>query len=229
MKYRYHYRNRDNEALAGWIVAKDRNDAYAKLKAQGIKPFKVEGKDPVAWKRWAAIAVLAGACLSLARALLKVEAEERMEPRAQLYGDPAIIQQLSASGWREAFGGDEGDAWLARHAIPASTCDCSEGQRPELDVKPVRISPDESAEKKKMARMVNWMKAELEAYLQGGGTAEDYMALCDERLETERGIVAAYHADFETLLRRGEEAGEAWEKKNAELRSMGLPTVIMPD
>ena len=229
MKYRYYYRNRDNEALDGWITAKDRNDAYAKLKAQGIKPFKVEGRDPVGWKRWTAIAVLVGVCAGLLLALIKLEAEEKMEPRAQLYGDPATIQQLSADGWRAAFGGDEGDAWLARHAIPASVCDCGEGTRPNLSVKAVKIGAGESEEKKKMARMVNWMKAELKEYLQGGGTESDYMALCDERLATERGIVAAYNGDFEALLRRGEDAGEAWEKKNAELRSMGLPTVIMPD
>ena len=229
MKYRYHYRNSANEALDGWITAKDRNDAYAKLKAQGIKPFKVEGRDPVGWKRWTAIAVLLGVCAGLGLALIKAEAEEKVEPRAQLYGDPATIQQLAADGWRGAFGGDEGNAWLARHAIPASVCDCGEGARPALSVKAVKIESDASEEKKKMARMVNWMKAELKAYLQGGGTEADYMELCDERLATERGIVAAYNGDFEALLRREGDESEAWEKKNAELRSMGLPTVIMPD
>lgn len=227
MKYRYYYRNSANEALDGWISAKDRNDAYAKLKAQGIKPFKVEGRDPIGWKRWAAIAVLLGVCLSLARTLWKVEAEAEVAVRNQLYGDPATIQQLSADGWRAAFG-NEGDAWLARHAIPGANCDCG-AEKPEVELDFVKIGADESEEKRKMARMVNWMKREMAEYVKAGGTKADYQDLCCERLATERGIAAGYQAEFEALLRRGEEAGELWDKKNAVLRSMGLPTVLMPE
>ena len=35
--------------------------------------------------------------------------------------------------------------------------------------------------------------------------------------------------DFGNVLKRGEEASELWDKKNAVLRSMGLPTVLMPE
>ena len=36
MKYHYFYQSKKNENLDGWIVAKNRDDAYAQLKKQGI-------------------------------------------------------------------------------------------------------------------------------------------------------------------------------------------------
>ena len=36
MKYKYLYQTKDNENREGWIKAKDRADAYAKLRKQGV-------------------------------------------------------------------------------------------------------------------------------------------------------------------------------------------------
>ena len=90
------------------------------------------------------------------------------------------------------------------------------------------ISSDDPPELAKMKRMVNGMKIELKEFLAAGESVEDYMLLCDERLETERGLVSAYRKDFEILAKKGGDIEDAWEKKNAELRSMGLPTLPMP-
>ena len=59
MKYHYFYQSKKNENLDGWIVAKNRDDAYIQLKKQGIKPYKVLGRNPIGWKRWTAIVVFA--------------------------------------------------------------------------------------------------------------------------------------------------------------------------
>ena len=228
MRYHYFYQTSRNESLEGWINAKDRNDAYTQLRKQGIKPYKLIGRNPLAWKRWAAIGVLAAVVVILS--LLQISNRPTAvleEPRSQLYGDPAIIQQLSADGWRRTFA-DGGDAWFARHAIPASVCDCpSEGV--ELTTKPLAIGAEDSPELAKMKRMVNGMKREVAEYVRGGGSVEDYMALCDERLATERGLVESYKRDFERLEKKGGDTENEWEKKNAELRSMGLPTLPMPE
>ena len=81
-----------------------------------------------------------------------------------------------------------------------------------------------------MKRMVNSMKHELKDYLAAGGTQQDYMLLCDERLAIERGKVAIYNNDFEKLRKDNPQDIEAqWESKNAELRDMGLPTIILPE
>ena len=227
MKYHYFYQTKENQSRDGWIDARDRGDAYTQLRKQGIKPYKLLGKNPIAWKRWAAIAVLGLIAVFLA---VQIALESRPiveEPRSQLYGDPASIQRLSANGWCDTFA-DAGDAWFACHAIPASACNCSNSTRPTCSTRLIDISPDDTPELAKMKRMINSMKRELSEYLAGGGSAEDYMLLCDERLATERGLVDSYKKDFDRLEKKGGNIEDAWEKKNAELRSMGLPTVLMP-
>ncbi len=242
MRYHYFYQTSSNENKDGWIVAKDRADAYSRLRALKIKPYRLEGRNPLAWKRWAAIGVLAVAVVALACALIveknsepALEAPLLSEERSQLYGDPSIVQRLSADGWRETFP-DRGDAWLARHAVPGLACDCgaSDGNV-QLSCEPLlEVSEEDSPELAKMKRMVNCMKLELRDYLAGGGTVEDYMALCCQRLRTEKDIIADTARDFKSLRRKMSEPGdqddvmEEWQRKNDMLRSMGLPTVVMP-
>ena len=230
MKYHYFYQSSKNESLDAWIDARDRNDAYTKLRKQGIKPYKLLGRNPIAWKRWTAIAVLAFIVAFLSVRLAMESKPVMEEPRSQLYGDPASIQRLSANGWRDTFS-DSGDAWFARHAIPASTCDCTatNSTRPTCSTRLIKISLDDTPELAKMKRMINSMKRELSDYLAGGGSLEDYMLLCDERLATERGLVDSYKKDFDRLEKKGGDIEDAWEKKNDELRSMGLPTLPLPD
>ena len=104
---------------------------------------------------------------------------------------------------------------------------------PTLGVSPnatiLSISSDDPPELAKMKRMVNGMKSELRDYLAGGGTVEDYMALCDERLSLERGQVALFRQKFDALAKRGGDIESEWERLNAELRDMGLPTHLLPD
>ena len=242
MKYHYFYQNRDNKSCDGWIEAGDRNDAYAQLRKRGIKPYKLLGRNPRPWKRWTAIAVLGAIAAVLSVVVLRELAADRREAfaweeRAQVYGDPELLRELASDGWRGAMGG-EGDAWFARHARPGVLCDCG-GKASEavlrLSVEPLRITPGDQPEVAKMKRLVNGMKRELSAYLDAGGTQEDYMLLCDERLRTERGILSNVERELNGLSQRlskgedGDAVSAAWAKKNALLRSMGLPTVLMPD
>ena len=99
MRYHYYYQTKDNRSLDDWIVAKDRADAYAQLRKRGIKPYRLDGRNPLAWKRWTAIGVLAAIVVVLAVALF-VESGDNApmsEERSQLYGDPATLQSLSAN------------------------------------------------------------------------------------------------------------------------------------
>jgi hypothetical protein len=256
VKYHYFYQSHENKTLDDWIVAKNRDDVYAQLRKRGIKPFKVLGRNPYAWKRWTAIAVLAALVAVLFLVLLRGriknlrEAENAAfasEERSQIYGDNAILHELASDGWRKAMG-NEGDAWLARHAIPGVMCDCATGgsqssatasdakkrNLPALTTSPVRIAQDDVAEVAKMKRLVNNMKQELAEYLAADGTPEDYMALCDERLRTERDILSNVTQELKTLETRMtpenyDETAALWAKKNAMLRSLGLPTLVIPD
>lgn len=228
MRYHFFYQSKDNKSLDDWIVAKDRNDAYTQLRKRGIKPYKLLGRNPIAWKRWAAIGVLSASVAVLAWMLIeeKTETQDDTEPRAQLYGDPAIIQQLASNGWRDTF--SLGDAWFARHAIPAGECDCPTDS-PHLDAKHLAIPDGASPELGRMIKVINGMKDEYAVFLAAGGSQEDYMTLCDERLAEERDIVAKYNAKFRNLRTKGTSISAEWANHNAVLRSMGLPTVTMPE
>ena len=236
MRYHYYYQTKDNRSLDDWIVAKDRAEAYAQLRKRGIKPYRLDGRNPLAWKRWTAIGVLAAIVVVLAAALF-VESGDNTpvsEERSQLYGDPATLQSLSANGWRDALQ-NEGDAFLARHAIPGVPCNCATPHSLfPVSRSPIPIAPDDPPELAKMKRMVNCMKQELAEYLASGGSLADYMALCCQRQRTERDIILDTNRDFDKLrnkLANPEEADDAaqeWQRKNDLLRSMGLPTVVMP-
>ena len=53
MKYAYLYQDRDNNNLRGEIVAHNRAEAYANLRKQGIRPYRLIGDDPWNWRPWA--------------------------------------------------------------------------------------------------------------------------------------------------------------------------------
>ena len=60
MKYRYLYQDKANRNLSGEIEARNRADAYAKLRKAGIRPYRVIGDDPFDWRPlafWTAICI----------------------------------------------------------------------------------------------------------------------------------------------------------------------------
>lgn len=61
MKYEYLYQDSQNNNCCGSINARNRADAYAKIRRLGIKPYRVLGDDPWNWRPFAY-----GACLVLA-------------------------------------------------------------------------------------------------------------------------------------------------------------------
>ena len=70
LNYKYLYQDRENATHEGVIAARDRADAYTKLRKQGIRPYRVIGDDPWNWRPWA---ISAGyAILSVALVVLGV-------------------------------------------------------------------------------------------------------------------------------------------------------------
>lgn len=238
MKYHYFYQTKQNESRDGWIAAWDRHEAYDKLRKQGIKPYKLLGRNPLAWKRWLVIALLLLVVGALVPSLLRMRREMYATrysdlPRAQLYGDPATIQHLAAEGWRGAFS-NAYDAWFAAHVIPGRECTCQSEiyhqLSPILSLTPrLTFSSDDSDECRRLKRMINGMKSELKAYVAAGGQVEDYMRLCCERLRTEQGIRETSNRKLMNLFKKGDVAlDEIWEKENRLLRSFGLATILKP-
>lgn len=50
MKYKYLYQNKSNENCSGEIEARNRADAYTKLRKAGVRPYRVIGDDPFDWR-----------------------------------------------------------------------------------------------------------------------------------------------------------------------------------
>ena len=83
LNYTYLYQDRQNVNRTGEIAARDRADAYAKLRKQGIRPYRVIGDDPWNWWPWAisagyvvlsvALVVLGVIALSQARQLRELQ------------------------------------------------------------------------------------------------------------------------------------------------------------
>ena len=53
LKYKYLYQDSQNVSHEAEIVARNRADAYAQLRRQGIRPYRVIGDDPWNWRPWA--------------------------------------------------------------------------------------------------------------------------------------------------------------------------------
>ena len=53
MKYKYLYQDSHNVNHEAEIEARDRADAYSRLRKLGIRPYRVIGDDPWNWRPWA--------------------------------------------------------------------------------------------------------------------------------------------------------------------------------
>ena len=242
MKFTYQYRTPDNKSHKGVIRAASKDAAYATLKAQGIKPGRVEeapgffnklfGKG----KRWIAIVVLALGCVASLLALRTqrsvIAAGDSPMMRRQIYGDPALMESLERENFASVFE-DEGDRYLARFAQPAAIVRFPDSSwRREMAValrKPDRpsivIADTDAREVKELKRIVLWLRGELANYLSDGrGTPETYIRRLEERQQREITI----YADIKVELERSTEP-DLWEKRNATLRDLGIRTIPMPE
>lgn len=239
MKFDYEYRTSDNVRHTGKIAAASRDAAFASLKAQGIRPGrlvespgffnKLFGKG----KRWLAIGVLA--TVAVVGWYLAVSQRDGSDcsptPRRQIYGDAAILAEMVRTDYRKVFE-DPVDRFLARYAQPGREVLRSTGRRlseiaaalPESVQREVVYVQDDPREVRELKRIVAWIKMEARNYLDGDGRPMEYLLRLDERQRREASIVnyAREQLANETNL-------AVWEKKNAELRKIGLPTVPISD
>ena len=253
MKFLYEYRTPDNEKHKGEICAADREAAFAALKAQGIKPSrfaeapgllnKLFGKG----KRWMAIVVLAVLCVTLAIAVGRVvlnapqpsTVEESLDSsaRRQVIGDAAVIEKGIRTGWADVFK-SEGDRFLASFAIPGippAVRSTTEGElRKVLDsADAASRRDDDSIEARQIRAMVEGMKEELRAYLADGGTVVGYGTALVARQEQEQQYYNLAKSELEAAAKSdtlsAEEVELLWDKRNGELRKMGIKLVPMPE
>ena len=248
MRFIYQYRTPDNKSHTGVIDAASRDAAFAALKAQGVRPGRVEeapgffnklfGKG----KRWIAIVVLGVLCLVLGAVVLLAPGAARQTPgslsRRQIYGDPALMDKLESENYASVFE-TEGDRLLANFAQPAQVNRLvgelcrnrnlrAEKSKTLSSLVPHSSSldprPSDSREVQELKRIVLWMREELTTYLaNGNGTPESYMRRLCERQAQEAQIYNLAKVELER-----EKDPMVWERRNAALRAIGAPTIPMP-
>ena len=251
MKFLYTYRTPDNKQHRGTLNAPTREAAYAKLKAQGIKPGHVDeapgffnklfGKG----KRWIAIVVLGILCVVLGvfayhfnreveSAPVEIANALQSETRHQVIGDTAIIEKGIRTGWAEVFP-NEGERFLASFAIPgvpAGQRNTSEKEIEDALSRKVEIAEGDPIEVRQIKAMVEGMKGELRAYLAKKGTIVEYGRELVRRQEEELGYYNRFKNEIEKAKSDGMDQAalvELWEKRNASLRRIGVKLVSFPE
>lgn len=251
MRYTYAYRTSEGKRLEGSIDAPSRDEAFALLRSDGIRPIKVTAADgskangaPTGIrKRVVAIVAVAASLVAAVctYAFLHVEPQRESEHqdfsvRHQIYGDRNIIENGMSTGWK-ACGLDRGEMILACFAQPgiatrvgsdfsslAKTIEASLANELKSD-------EAELLEYRQLKQIIEGMKVELRQYMAAGGSAEGYVRRLVERQNQE---AAYYRAAKQELMdarsRLGEdELNALWAEKNAELRAIGLPMLQDPN
>ena len=251
MKFLYEYRTSDNVTHSASVCASDREAAFSKLKAQGIKPAKVVeapgffnklfGKG----KRWIAISVLGVLCLVLgavvigrartsasAQALAFDEFDGRT--RRQLIGDAAVIDEGIRTGWTDVFP-LEGERFLASFAVPGVPAGLRNTTEKEInDALTRRVAAEEgdSIEARQIKAMVEGMKDELREFLKDGGTIQEYGRELVRRQEQEVSYYQRAKREVENAIKSKRPQGEVADlirERNARLRKLGIKLVVLED
>jgi len=246
MKFLYEYKTSGNERREGEISAASRDDAYARLKKQGVKPARV-WLAPGLWnrirsvgKRWFAISFLAVLVVVLVIAVgLTSEPSAQDQAlmattRRQVIGDTAIIEKGIRTGWSEVFP-EEGERFLASFAVPGVPSGLRNTSEKEVLAalkRRVAIREDDTLEARQIKAMVEGMKQELREFLADGGSVVQYGHCLVQRQEAELGYYNRAKAEIEAAEKAGmsgEEFENLLERRNSELRRMGIKLVSIAE
>jgi hypothetical protein len=248
MKYTYAYKTSDGVRHEDSMNAASREEVFAELRKQGIKAIKVVAADgskangEVRGVRKRVVAALV-AFVALGVGAVAYFGGTRTggdfapsEPsfttdqtRRQIIGDAAIIEKGIRNGWADVFK-LEGERFLASFAIPGVKAGQRNTSEKEfalaLEAK-CEIAPSDSLETRQIKAMVEGMKNEARSYIVAGGSIIEYGKRLTERQDAEIAVYNRVKADLDKA--RSSMADDAfmsyWEKRNDELRNLGIKTV----
>ena len=248
MKYTYAYKTSDGTRHEATMVAKSRDDVFAELRKQGIKAIKVVAADGskangevrgvrkrvvTALVAFVALGVGVVAYFSGTRTGgISAPSEPSFatdQDRRQIIGDAAIIEKNIRNGWSDVFE-LEGERFLASFAIPgvkAGQRNTSEKEfQAALDHR-CEVKPTDSLEVQQIKAMVEGMKNEARRYIAAGGSIVEYGKRLTERQDAEISVYSRVKADLDKARKtmKDEEFMLYWEKRNDELRNLGIKTV----
>ena len=257
-KFVYYWKTPDNVRHAGEIDARDRDQVFALLRAQGIRAIKVEPKGWIEGRGMGvrkrvvvALVVMTAVAVGLCVYFLgiagrpKVEAtdggadgtkssvtkrEATLLERQEIPGDRSRVTNAPTNLFSFAA-----ERFLARYAEPGRPVqNASEPVPPTEDFlaclkSPIMTASNDFTEHVDLKRIVTGMKRELRNYLAGGGTVEGYIQELQKRQELEALQRAKAEKRLGELMTNHKEAYAYWLRANAMLESMGIyPLPITP-
>ena len=247
MKFLYGYKTSANETRDGCINASSRDDAFARLKRMGIKPFKVYLAPGIfnricsfGW-RGGAIALLAVGLVVAIAVIVSAKKEIRSykttsdeRTRRQVQGDALLIARGIRNGWDFVFS-TTGEQFLASFAIPGVKAGRRSVDEEELKAsldRHVMPETDDSAEVRQIKSMVEGLKDEAREYIKDGGTIREYAVELVKRQEAELAIYSRVVGELEELKNSGmsqDDLENVWLERNEELRNLGIGVVPFPE
>ena len=255
MKFVYSYNTRQNERREGLTIsAPNRDAAFSELNRQGIRPYKLQPA-PGLWNKVLALGGRGFAIIGLAAVLvvavavslvqhkeLERDGEVReivsgaitSKVRRQLIGDQGVIEKGIRTGWEDAFA-HEGERFLASFAIPgipATVRTTNVAALEEALKRKVEAADTDGIEARQIKAMVEGMKDELRRFVAAGGTIEQYGRRLVARQNDEIAIYTRTSNEIEQAAKSGigkTEVAELVDRRNEELRRMGIKLVQMPE
>ena len=249
MKYTYAYKTSDGTRHEATMVAKSRDDVFAELRKRGIKAIKVVAADGskangevrgvrkrvvAALVAFVALGVGVVAYFSGTRTGSDLGDSSTMafatgQDRRQVIGDAAIIEKGIRNGWSDVFE-LEGERFLASFAIPGVKAGQRNTSEKEFTValeNKCIVADEDSLESRQIKAMVEGMKNEARRYIAAGGTIVEYGKRLTERQDAEIAVYNRVKVDLDKARKSMPEADFMiyWEKRNDELRNLGIRTV----
>ena len=259
MRYTYAYKTSDGVRHEGSMKAASREEVFAELRKQGIKAIKVvasDGSKANGELRGVRKRVVAGLMVFVAitvgvvsymggsrtgtggirsaeEALSRETSFQTEQTRRQVIGDAAIIEKGILTGWTDVFS-LEGDRFLASFAIPgvkAGQRNTSEGELLKALGVRCEVLPTDSIEVRQIKAMVEGMKNEARKYITAGGSIIEYGRRLTERQDAEIEYYQRVKSDLDRVkaAMNEKEFLSYWEKRNDELRTLGIKTVGLSD
>ena len=242
MKYTYAYKTSNGVRHEATMNAASREEVFAELRKRGIKAIKVVAADgskangEVRGVRKRTVAIIVAAVSIIVATLVNSVTKrsdlfvtESTKVRRQVIGDAAIIEKGIRNGWSDIFQ-LEGERFLASFAIPgvkAGQRNTSEKEFAAALENKCVVTDSDSLEARQIKAMVEGMKNEARRYLAAGGTIVEYGKRLTERQDAEIAIYNRVKADIEKARASmsDEDFMTYWEKRNDELRNLGIKTV----
>ena len=258
MKFIYSYNTKQNERREGLVIsAPNRDAAFSELNRQGVRPYKLypapgllNKLSAIGWRGLAIIILAAALTSALAFALfqhkdiVQLEKDEDVREiftgaitskvRRQIIGDQGIIEKGIRTGWSDVFD-HEGERFLASFAIPGvpATVRTTNVEALEEALKR-KVDPVEGdgMEARQIKALVEGMKDELRRFVEAGGTIEQYGRRLVARQDSEIAIFTRTSNEIDQAVKSElgkNEIAELVDRRNEELRRMGIKLIPMPE